>query len=140
MTYEDSVWDWVRWAWKQRFGDKELLIPELAKVCEIDKQRLYPIRDKKTKADQRTLNKIAAGLSVPTPTRETVLRFAGPPEKPRTALGWVREAGEAIRQAAGLLEREDATRVAPLTAAETSRVAAATEAKRKPGGEDSKAG
>jgi len=61
--------------------------------------------------DDETLGKIAAAFSVAPPTRETVLRFAGPPEKPRTAISLVREAQATLEAAARLLEREERIRI-----------------------------
>jgi len=106
-AYQEAVLAWVQAAWRQACPGREFTIPDLAAKIGMETPALYRIANREGEATQETLNKIAHGLRVAVPARETVLRTTGDVQEPRTALEWVRAAQGNLEAATRRLEAEE---------------------------------
>ena len=102
-SYQDDVLQWVMDSWHVSQGGREFGWGELGRVTKVNLPALHRIRDKQGEPDQRTLNRIAEGLGVPAPRRETVLRYA--PVQKLNALDWVERARLALDMASSLMRQ-----------------------------------
>jgi hypothetical protein len=94
-------------SWRESQGAREFGWGELGRLTGVNLPSLHRIRDRQGEPDQRTLDRIAEGLGVPAPTRQTVLRFA--PRPKTTALDWVERARLALDMASSIMRQPTAS-------------------------------
>lgn len=100
-SFQDQVHQWVIESWEKTQAGRKFGWAELQRLTGASLPALHRIRDGEGEADQATLDKIATGLGVDIPLRETVLHRKRPrnPDA-RTLIG---EAKALLDQAANLL-------------------------------------
>ena len=114
-SFQDDVLQWVMDSWRLSQGNREFGWGELERVTKVNLPALHRIRDKQGYPRQDTLDRIAEGLGVPAPRRETVLRSAPSPKL--GALDWVERARLALDMASSMMRQPTALATAQETAA-----------------------
>lgn len=95
-------------SWRESQGSKAFGWGELERLTGVNLPALHRIRDRRGEPDQRTLDRIAKGLGVSAPTRQTVLRYA--PPKQASALDWVERARLALDMASSIMRTTESAR------------------------------